>query len=347
MNILYGLSGEGYGHSSRALLIIPFLQKLGHSVKVLTYNRGVEVLKGRFDVFEIHGARLIFKNNKIQKFDTLVYNLIEFPKNFFDKDLKSEISNFAPDLCITDYEPLTYFISRKMRIPLISIGNHHAISFLGKFPRKFPFDYFSTKFVNKLFTPSADCFIITSIEKPINKIKNVFFVSPLVRPEIKKLKIRKDGPIVVYLNNADYVLKILRKVGAEFIVYGFDKNKKEGNIQFRKKENFLKDLAVCKGIIATSGFTLISEALYLGKPYMAIPQKGQYEQVFNALSVEKIGAGVYPKHLDENAILDFIINLKKYRVKARINPDEIFTVLSKILNKFKKRDSLLNSGEKR
>ena len=38
--IVYGVSGEGSGHSSRASEIIPFLLDSGHEVKVVSYNRG-------------------------------------------------------------------------------------------------------------------------------------------------------------------------------------------------------------------------------------------------------------------------------------------------------------------
>lgn len=41
---------------------------------------------------------------------------------------------------------------------------------------------------------------------------------------------------------------------------------------------FLQDLASAKAVMATAGFTLISESLQLGKPYLAMPMDGQYEQ---------------------------------------------------------------------
>jgi uncharacterized protein (TIGR00661 family) len=44
-------------------------------------------------------------------------------------------------------------------------------------------------------------------------------------------------------------------------------------------------------VIANSGFSLICEALYLGKPYLAIPVRHQFEQVLNAYYVDKMGYG--------------------------------------------------------
>ena len=37
---------------------------------------------------------------------------------------------------------------------------------------------------------------------------------------------------------------------------------------------------------------LISEALYLGKPYLALPMQGQFEQQLNAFCLEQLGYGM-------------------------------------------------------
>jgi uncharacterized protein (TIGR00661 family) len=40
--------------------------------------------------------------------------------------------------------------------------------------------------------------------------------------------------------------------------------------------------------MATAGFTLISEALHLKKPYLALPMIGQFEQAINAVFLEEM-----------------------------------------------------------
>ncbi|MBU0760680.1 MAG: hypothetical protein KJ600_02350 [Nanoarchaeota archaeon] len=44
MKTLYGVAGEGLGHSSRAMEVIPFLEKKGHEVLVVTYGQAYDVL---------------------------------------------------------------------------------------------------------------------------------------------------------------------------------------------------------------------------------------------------------------------------------------------------------------
>lgn len=342
MNIIYGLSGEGYGHSSRARLIIPFLQKLGHKVKILTYNKGIEELGKDFDVFEIHGTRLIFSENRISKHKTLFYNLRNFPKNYLERQkIKKLIKNFKPNLFITDYEPLTYLLSKIYHLPIISIGNHHIINLLEiNIPKKYHSQYLLTKTINKTFTPSADYFIITSLVKPSKKPENTFIIPPFVREKIKIQKTSKKNYIFVYLNNAEYILPILKKINEKFIVYGFNVNKKEGNLEFKTKETFTEDLAKSKAIIATAGFSLISEAIYLKKPYLAIPQKGQFEQIFNALTIKELKIGNFSENLTPKQITSFLKNIKFYNQnlkKQKHNFNEIYTILENLLKKFEKQ----------
>ena len=51
--IVHGVSGEESGHSSRAREMIKHLKQLGHTVKVVSYDRGYNNLKFDFDVFEL------------------------------------------------------------------------------------------------------------------------------------------------------------------------------------------------------------------------------------------------------------------------------------------------------
>ncbi len=70
-NIVYGLSGEGSGHSSRSKEMIRYLQKQGHTVKVTSYDRGYRNLKDEFDVLEIEGLSFVIEDNKISFFQNI------------------------------------------------------------------------------------------------------------------------------------------------------------------------------------------------------------------------------------------------------------------------------------
>jgi uncharacterized protein (TIGR00661 family) len=72
--IVYGVSGEGSGHSSRAREMITHLQDLGHIVKVVSYDRGYNNLKADFDVFETEGLHITSLDNRVSKVKTFTDN---------------------------------------------------------------------------------------------------------------------------------------------------------------------------------------------------------------------------------------------------------------------------------
>jgi len=74
MKILYGVAGEGYGHSSRALILADYLEKKGHEVIILTYGQAYKVLKKRFKCFKVKGLHLIFEKSILRKRKTVKYN---------------------------------------------------------------------------------------------------------------------------------------------------------------------------------------------------------------------------------------------------------------------------------
>jgi uncharacterized protein (TIGR00661 family) len=78
-------------------------------------------------------------------------------------------------------------------------------------------------------------------------------------------------------------------------------------------DGFLKDLTTCKAVIANAGFSLVSEALHLGKPYLAVPVKRQFEQVLNAYYVDKLNYGAYWDELNKERIESFLYNLDAFR----------------------------------
>lgn len=53
---------------------------------------------------------------------------------------------------------------------------------------------------------------------------------------------------------------------------------------------FLNHLAGCRAYVGSAGFEAICEAFYLGKPALAVPTEGQFEQVLNAWDAERSGA---------------------------------------------------------
>lgn len=340
MKILYGVSGEGFGHSSRALVFGNYLKKKGHIVKIVTYGQAYKILKNKFDVFRVRGLHLYFIRGSLDMKKTAFVNSKNFSKNLGRfKKFHKLMNDFNPDLCISDMEPIVPILSFWYNRPLISFDNQHRITNLEiDVPKKYYKDYLFAKTVVNRFVSKADCFIVTSFANAKIKKKNTFIVSPIIREEVRRLKPKDGGKILVYLTKKDRsVINLLKKVDGKFVVYGYNVNKQDNNLEFKKRAEFLEDLKNCKAIIASSGFTLMSEALYLRKPYLALPLGGQFEQVLNSLFLKQAGFGDYSEKLTKEEVEEFFRNIPKYKKnlrKYRIDFDKLFNIFDKVLKNY-------------
>ncbi len=64
--------------------------------------------------------------------------------------------------------------------------------------------------------------------------------------------------------------------------------------------------------MANGGFTLISESIYLKKPVLSIPVKGQFEQILNAIYLERLGYGEFHEELEKDSVIHFLSKLDSY-----------------------------------
>ena len=76
---------------------------------------------------------------------------------------------------------------------------------------------------------------------------------------------------------------------------------------------YKRQYGAAKAVIGTAGFTLISEALYLRKPYLALPMQGQFEQQLNAYQLNKLGYGVRVDEIRPEAIGHFLYRLPDFQ----------------------------------
>jgi uncharacterized protein (TIGR00661 family) len=326
-NILYGVNGEGSGHSTRAKEIISHLQQQGHKLHVVSFDRGLRNLRESFPVTEIFGLRLTYVNNRVRYKRTLASNLIKAPRAARSlKELSRLVDKNEIDLVITDFEPLCCHVGHRKRLPVIAIDNQHAITNTRvSLPRGFRRDVAAVKVVTRMMTPHADAYLVLSFFPAPVKRRNTFVFPPVVRQEVLSTTPQAGDHVLVYVTSpAKELAALLSHVRCKFVAYGFGTEGQEGNIVFKKPsmDGFLRDLAGAKAVIANAGFSLVSEALYLGKPYLAIPVKNQFEQTFNAYHIDKLGYGAWWKELGKEQIESFLFNLPFYSENISSYPRE-------------------------
>jgi uncharacterized protein (TIGR00661 family) len=324
-NILYGVNGEGAGHSSRAREVITHLEAHGHRVHVASFDRGYRNLKDDFDVTEIDGLRLAYVHNRVRYGKTVLRNLLHMPQTARRvRALGRKAEDWDLDLVITDFEPITCHVGHKLGLPVIAIDNQHLLTDTEiSYPREYRKDAAAAKLVTRVMTPGADAYLVISFfTARVNK-KKTFLLPPLLRAEVLKAAPSVGDYVVVYVTSAAPELtELLKTVRQKFLCYGFNREGKDGNLEFRKPglDTFLRDLSGCRAVIANAGFSLISEALYLGKPYLAWPVKRQFEQVFNAYYIAKTGYGASWDDLNKERVESFLFNLEGYREKLAMYP---------------------------
>lgn len=319
-NILYGVNGEGAGHSTRSKEVIRHLQAQGHTVRVASFDRGLKNLSDVCEATEIFGLRFSYVNNRVKYNRTVAKNLLTARQAVASlKQLSSLIEDCSIDLVITDFEPLTCRIGHKKRLPVISIDNQHTLTNTDvSIPKQYRRDATAAKLVTKFMTPKADAYLATTFFTPNVTKKNTYLVPPILRQEIIAARPTEGENVLVYVTSpAPELAKLLAAVRCKFVAYGFGREDRDGNVTFKKPsmDGFMQDLVSAKAIIANAGFSLVTEALHLVKPYLAIPVAHQFEQVFNAYYLEQMGYGAFWEELNKERVESFLYNLPHYREK--------------------------------
>jgi uncharacterized protein (TIGR00661 family) len=314
--IVYGVSGEGSGHSSRARVMLTHLQRLGHTVKVVSYDRGNANLKDDFDVFETEGLHIASDDNRVNKVKTFTDNLKRLPRgrHKLNELRRTLFKTFEPHAVITDFEPMTAYLAHHYQLPLISIDNQHRLRYMQfSCPAALQQDWQLTRNIVRAMIPSPDVALVTTFYQgePLNN--RTFLLPPILREEVLALQPQIQDHILVYLTSGfESFIELLEKFSDErFIVYGCNKEAREDHLLYKmpSRDGFLKDLATCRAVMATAGFTLISEALHLHKPYLALPMNGQFEQEINAHFLSLLGYGINLRKIRPDAVEDFLRRL--------------------------------------
>lgn len=336
--IVYGVCGEGHGHALRSQAVIEHLKAAGHELLILASNKAYRVYQDLFDnLHEIHGFKVVYENNEVKSFSSVLDNLSSLPKGAAEsiRKIRKLFQNFSPQLCITDFEPYTSYLAQNRGIPCLAIDN---ISIVDKAHIEHNRDYgdlLIAKAIAGFMVPFARDYLIPTFFYPEVTAKRVRLVQPVFRKEIIKAKREwgngsKSRPgegegnrhVLVYQtsdSNAN-LLDQLKAVDKRFYIYGFDKAKEEENLLFRpfSQEQMVEDLANADAVITNGGFTLMSEAIYLGKPVLAEPVGKQFEQHVNSFYLDKLGIGAYTERMSLSVLLFFLSRLDLFRSRLSL-----------------------------
>lgn len=320
--ILYGVAGEGFGHCSRAHLIGQRLLDAGHEVMFVGFAKSPLYLRPVFGerVKEILGLSFEYRNGRIDKWKTFWRNLRRFPgvvqanRGFF----RSQVGGFAPDVVLSDFEPFSAWWARRNRVPLVSVDNEHLLTHCRvERPPGQVVPRLTAACVTRAYAFGADVYVVLSFfDVPVTK-RSVVLSPPVVRSLVTELRPSEGDYLVAYVSTGqgrESWLEVLSRFPRwRFHVYGFDQDAGQGNcvLKTRSTEGFLRDMAGSRGVIASAGFSLVSECMALRKRMLLVPVAGQYEQLLNARAVERLGLGTWDPHLTPAALSRFLDGLDR------------------------------------
>lgn len=317
MRILYGVVGEGMGHAMRSRVVLEHLIAQGHEIEVMVSGRAAEFLRKRFDgVRRIHGLHMIYDENRVRRGRTLWSNVVAgvtgVPTNiaaYFDL-----VSEFRPDVVVSDFESWTWLYAKNHRLPVISVDNMQIINRCSH-PAEVidgdELDFQIAKAFVKAKLPWCSWYLVTTFFKPQVRKGRTSLHPPILRPEILAAKPTQGEHLLVYqtAEGNEGLLEALRRSGVPCRVYGMRRgisgDQVDGNLTHRPfgEDGFITDLSSCRGVIAGGGFTLMGEAVYLHKPMLAVPLAGQFEQVLNARYLDREGYGRWARDLSDPATI--------------------------------------------
>ena len=264
MKILYAVQGTGNGHITRAIEIIPYLQKKG-DVDILVSGIQSDIELPFKVKYKFNGLSFIFgKQGGVDIWKT--YWKLNSRKLF--KEIKSlDVKKY--DLIISDFEPVSCWAAIRAKKPCIGLSNQVAtLHPLAPEPKK---SDLLGKLVLQNYAPTTYNYgyHFKSLDK------NIY--TPIIRKEVRDLKPTNDGHYTVYLPAYDdeRIIKHLKKfnyIKWQVFCKHNTKKYKVKNITLMPidKDLFLESMASAEGILCNAGFGTTSEALFLKKKLMVI-----------------------------------------------------------------------------
>ena len=309
------------------MFIVDHLQKLGHSVRVYASNAAYAAFRPKLpDVREIPGLVLKYRNNRVEIGRSIHANCgIWRSRRPVVARLKQELRAYLPHLVITDFEPFLPAAAWESGFPFISVDHQHVIPGLALRPPLTLWPHYLATLAIVRWTHSGEMAnLITSFFQPTRPLQPQYhYFAPVLREEITAARPTERPHVLVYQTSASFsnLPDLLSELPMRFRIYAFPREGTFGNCTFKPRNHpeFLEDLIHCSWVLTNGGYTLMSEALALGKPVLSVPVEGQFEQWINSYHLHKLGYGemCHSGDLTRARIKSFAAQQEQHRARLR------------------------------
>ncbi len=332
LTCLFIVQGEGRGHLTQALALRGLLQRAGHRVAGVLVGRSARrdvpdffLRKIDAPVAYLDSPHFAYDagNRSIRPLRTVLEAARRLPR--FRESLRridAQMRRHRPDVVVNFFEPLggLYNALHRPTAPMVCIA--HQYFFLHP-AHRFPPGHALQRAATRLFTRltalgAARKLALSLYPVPEAPEANVTVLPPLLREALFRQPRHRQAPfLLVYLLESGYADEIIRWHARhpETPLHCFWDHRAAAPVEryddtltFHRldDEKFLALMARCRGLITTAGFESVGEAMYLGKPVLAVPVEGHFEQFCNSLDAARAGAGMAASHFDIDGFLRFL-----------------------------------------
>ncbi|MDX1947094.1 MAG: glycosyltransferase family protein [Pirellulaceae bacterium] len=319
--IFYSMAGEGRGHATRVRSMVERLRH-EHELILFASDDAYEFLAPRYpssssnvQVRRIPGLKFHYTRGRLDLTRSVACGLSYVTKlPGLVRELRLQIDAERPDLAIVDFEPALPRAARACGLPLVSLNHQHflvACQLRSLPPHLLAYGQLMRFIVNQ-YHSWQDATIVSSFFRapPRRGYHHVLQVGPLLRPELSKIEPQSGDYLLSYLrpNTPPRVLELLRAADREVRVYGLGEREPDGPLKFfpLSERTFVEDLAGCAALVGAAGNQTLGEAIYFGKPVLALPEAQHHEQLINSHFLRQMGAGDFttvenfqPRHLSD------------------------------------------------
>lgn len=234
------------------------------------------------------------------------------------------LARTGADLVVSDHEPFVARAARRLGVPVVALSHQLVLTETrAEVPVRHALSALGTALGLRILAPRRpEAVVVPSFFfPPLRPGSRATLVPPILRLDALGVHRADGNRVLVYLNEGDGMaplLDVLGRVDAPFDVYGIDPAlAPPPNVRLHvpSRAGFLARLGAARAVVSTAGFTLLSEALHLGVPVLALPNRGFFEQVVNARALVAAGRGEAvvgraPRAAD---IAGFLSRLDRYR----------------------------------
>ncbi len=287
--------GDSRGHLTRALIMAGELA--GHELLFVGGGCAEELRALGHRVHTLPMPETILANNRVDTPATAANFLrLMLGKGAVLRSLARELERFKPDLAVTDYEFYLPRAARLLGLPCVGFGHQHVLTRCDDTlpPGKAVSRLTTTAAIRLLFSV-PERYLVTSFFPARPKGPDTQVLPALLRPDVPGLAPQTGEHVLAYFRSGVEagLLEALAATGREVRLYGQGERPGVGRLRFlpASRERFLEDLAGCAYAVSSGGHNLLSEALCLGKPVLAVPADMFYEQFVNAWHLRRLGFG--------------------------------------------------------